>query len=139
MPVKVPSCRIPARYRQEVESRLRNMLDRGIIEETSSPLTAPTVFVPQKTGDLCICIDYRAINKLIKKNAYPLPLPDEVQDQLSGTTVFSKLDLHSGYWQMPVIQIIARKQHFVLAQEWDYFSSAECLLVWQELLALFNV
>ena len=48
-----------------------------------------------------ICIDYRTLNKLTKKDAYPLPLPDEV-DRLPGATVFSKLDLHSGYWQMPV-------------------------------------
>jgi len=47
-------------------------------------------------------IDYREPNKRTTKDAYPLPLPDEVQDQLSGSTMFSTLDLQSGYWQLPV-------------------------------------
>ena len=128
-PVKVPPRRTPARYRQEVESQLQDMLDRGIIEESSSPWMAPTVFVPKKSGDLRICIDYRALNKLTEKDA-------AIARRSSGPTFrhsFSKLDLHSGYWQMPV-----HPDHHVLDQEWDYSSSAECLLVWQELLALFN-
>ena len=49
-----------------------------------------------------ICIDYRELNKQTVKDAYPLPLPDEVQDRLSGSKVFSKLDVHSGYCQLPV-------------------------------------
>ena len=53
-------------------------------------------------GQLQICIDYRELNKHTTKDSYPLPLPDEVQDQLAGSTVFSTLDLHSGYWQLPV-------------------------------------
>ena len=56
----------------------------------------------KKLGDLCICIDYRELNKQTTKDAYPLPLPDEVQDRLAGSTVFSTLDLQSGYWQLPV-------------------------------------
>ena len=63
---------------------------------------APAVFVPKKSGELRICIDYRELNKKTTKDAYPLPLPDDVQDQLLGSTVFSTLDLHSGYWQLPV-------------------------------------
>ena len=63
---------------------------------------APAVFVPKKSGDLRLYIDYRELNKKTVKDAYPLPLPDEVQDQLSGSTIFSTLDLQSGYWQLPV-------------------------------------
>ena len=54
------------------------------------------VFVPKKSGQLRICIDYRELNKHNTKDSYPLPLPDEVQDQLAGLTIFSMLDLHSG-------------------------------------------
>ena len=77
------------------------MLAQGIIEESSSPWMAPAVFVPKKSGEIRLCVDYRELNKTTK-DAYPLPLPDEVQDQLSGSTIFSTLDLQSGYWQLPV-------------------------------------
>ena len=101
-PVQVPPRRIPAHYRQEVETQINTMLQQGIIEESSSPWMAPAVFVPKKSGELRMCIDYRELNKSTTKDAYPLPLPDEVQDRLSGSTVFSTLDLQSGYWQLPV-------------------------------------
>ena len=78
------------------------MLEQGIITESSSPWMAPAVFVPKKSGELRICIDYRQINKLTVQDSYPLPLPDEVQDHLAGSTVFTTLDLHSGYWQLPL-------------------------------------
>ena len=101
-PVKVPPRRVPAHYREEVDRQIRTMLEQGIIEESSSPWMAPAVFVPKKSGDLRLCVDYRELNKRTTKDAYPLPLPDEVQDRLSGSTVFSTLDLQSGYWQLPV-------------------------------------
>ena len=78
------------------------MLDEGVIRHSKSPWMAPAVFVPKKSGQLWICIDYRELNKRTTKDSYPLPLPDEVQDRLAGSTVFSTLDLHSGYWQLPV-------------------------------------
>ena len=76
------------------------MLKQGIITESSSPWMTPAVFIPNKSGELLICIDYR--QKQTVCNAYPLPLPDEVQDHLAGSTVFTTLDLQSGYWQLPV-------------------------------------
>lgn len=101
-PVRVPPRRIPAQYRVEVERQIDEMLKQGIIKESSSPWMAPAVFVPKKSGDLRMCIDYRELNKKTVKDAYPLPLADEVQDHLAGSTIFSTLDLRSGYWQMPV-------------------------------------
>ena len=101
-PVRVPPRRVPAHYREEVEEQISAMLEQGIIEESSSPWMAPAVFVPKKTGGVRICVDYRELNKKTAKDSYPLPLPDEVQDRLAGSTVFSTLDLRSGYWQVPV-------------------------------------
>ena len=101
-PVKVPPRRIPAHYRTEVEKKIQEMLRLGIIEESSSPWMAPAVFVKKKSGEIRLCVDYRELNKKTVKDAYPLPLPDEVQDQLNGSTIFSTLDLQSGFWQMPV-------------------------------------
>ena len=66
--------------------------------------TAPywVLFVPKKDGSLRFCIDYRWLNKITVKNRYPLPLPEELFDQLGSARVFSKIDLWSRYWQMPV-------------------------------------
>ena len=89
------------------------MLDRNIIRVSSSPWLAPAVYVPKKSGELRICIDYRELNKRTMKDAYPLPLPDEVQDRLAGAKIFSKLDLQSGSWQLPV-------------QEEDHLKTAVC-------------
>ena len=101
-PVKVPPRRIPANYRAEVEQQLNTMLSEGIIEESSSPWMAPTVFVRKKSGDLRLCVDYRELNKRTTKDAYPLPRPDEAQDRLAGSSVFSTLDMQNGYWQIPI-------------------------------------
>ena len=101
-PARVPPRRIPAQYREEVQRQLEDMLDQGIIEESSSPWMAPAVYVHKKSGELRMCVDYRELNKRTTKDAYPLPLPDEVQDQLARSVIFSTLDLKSGYWQLPV-------------------------------------
>ena len=101
-PIRVPPRRVPAHYRNEVERQIGQMLTQRIISESSSPWMAPAVFVPKKSGELRICIDYRQLNKQTVRDAYPLPLPDEVQDRLAGSSVFTTLDLQSGYWQLPV-------------------------------------
>ena len=80
-PARVPPRRIPAHYREEVERQIRVMLEQGVIEESSSPWMAPAVFVTKKSGELRLCVDYRELNKKTVKDAYPLPLPDEVQDR----------------------------------------------------------
>ena len=98
--MRVPPRRI--HYQEEVETHLSIMLQQGIIEESSSPWMAPAVYVMKKSGDLRLCVDYQELNKRTKKDAYPFPLPDEVQDRLSGSTIFLTLDLQSGYWQLPV-------------------------------------
>ena len=99
-PNKSTPRRIPAHFKDEVLRQLQVMLDQGIIEESNSPWMAPIVFVRKKTGDVRLCVDYRELNK-ITRDAYPLPLPDEVQDRLANSAVFSTLDLQSGYWQLP--------------------------------------
>jgi len=111
-PIRVPPRRVPAHYHGEVERQINEMLEQGIITQSSSPWMAPAVFVPKKSGDLHICIDYRELNKQTTKDAYPLPLPDEVQDCLAGSTIFSTLDLQSGYWQLPVRQEDQEKTAF---------------------------
>ena len=110
-PLKVPPRRVPAEYRAEVEGLLKEMLQEGIIEESSSPWMAPAVYV-KNAGEIRLCVDYRALNKQTTKDAYPLPLPDEVQDRLCGCTIFSTLDLRSGYWQVPIAPSDVEKTAF---------------------------
>lgn len=67
--------RIPAHYRETVEKQIQ----QGVIEESCSPWMAPAVFIPKKSVEICLCIDYRELNKCTVKDAYSLPLVDEVQ------------------------------------------------------------
>ena len=76
-PIRIPPRRIPGHYRDEVIRQLELILSQGVIKESSSPWMAPTVFVPKKSGELRICVDYRALDKQSVKDSYPLPLPDE--------------------------------------------------------------
>ena len=83
------------------------------------------------------CIDYRELNKRTVKDAYPLPLPDEIQDRLAGSNIFSKLDLQSGYWQLPV-QEDHLKIAFCPGPGMGLTSPAGCLLVLLLDLVLFS-
>ena len=86
-PLRVPPRRIPEQYRPKVEGQIKSMLQQGIIEKSSSPWMAPAVYVEKKSGDIRLCVDYQELNKRTKKDAYPLPLPDEVQGQMAGATI----------------------------------------------------
>ena len=77
-------------------------MQKGFIEPSCSPFGAPILFVSKKDGTLRMCIDYRALNALTVKNRYPLPRIDDLMDRLQGATVFSSLDLASGYHQVRI-------------------------------------
>nr|GEU79024.1 putative reverse transcriptase domain-containing protein [Tanacetum cinerariifolium] len=76
--------------------------DRGFIRPSTSPWGAPVLFVKKKDGSFRMCINYRELNKLIVKNRYPLPMIDDLFDQLQGSSVYSKIDLRLGYHQLRV-------------------------------------
>ncbi|KAK8921802.1 hypothetical protein KSP39_PZI019922 [Platanthera zijinensis] len=75
---------------------------RGYIRPSSSPWGAPVLFVKKKDGSLRLCIDYRELNKVTIKNKYPLPRVDDLFDQLKGSSVFSTIDLRTGYHQLKI-------------------------------------
>ncbi|GJZ52967.1 putative reverse transcriptase domain-containing protein [Tanacetum coccineum] len=86
---------------QELSNQLQELSDRGFIRPSTSPWGAPVLFVKKKDY-LRMCIDYRKLNKLTVNNRYPLPRIDDLFDQLQGSSVYSKIDLRSGYHQLRV-------------------------------------
>ncbi|GJS35364.1 putative reverse transcriptase domain-containing protein [Tanacetum coccineum] len=87
---------------QELSNQLQELSDRGFIRPSTSPWGAPVLFVKKKDGSFRMCINYRELNKLTVKNCYPLPRIDDLFDQLQGSSVYSKIDLRSGYHQLRV-------------------------------------
>ncbi|KAL0395413.1 UNVERIFIED_CONTAM: Transposon Tf2-11 polyprotein [Sesamum latifolium] len=87
---------------KELKKQLEELLDKGFIRPSISPWGAPVLFVKKKDGSMRLCIDYRQLNRITIKNKYPLPRIDDLLDQLKGATVFSKIDLRSGYWQLRI-------------------------------------
>ncbi|CAI7807806.1 unnamed protein product [Closterium sp. NIES-54] len=83
-----------------MKKQIEYLLDKGLIRPSTSLYGAPVLFTPKPDGSLHMCIVYRALNKQTIKNKYPIPRIDDLLDQLRGATVFSKLDLRSGYWQI---------------------------------------
>ncbi|GJS48697.1 putative reverse transcriptase domain-containing protein [Tanacetum coccineum] len=106
VPGAAPVARAPYRLApskmQELSAQLQELSDKGFIRPSSSPWGAPVLFVKKKDGSFWMCIDYHEQNKLTVKNRYPLPRIDNLFDQLQGSSVYSKIDLRSGYHQLRV-------------------------------------
>jgi hypothetical protein len=101
-PPSRPTFRLRPTEQDELKKQLTDLLDHGFIQPSKSPFGAPVLFVKKKGGDLRMCVDYRALNKITIKNKYPLPRTDELLDRLHGAKCFSKLDLRSGYHQLRI-------------------------------------
>nr|GEZ09024.1 putative reverse transcriptase domain-containing protein [Tanacetum cinerariifolium] len=87
---------------KELAEQLQELSDKEFIRPNSSPWGAPVLFVKKKDGSFRMCIDYRELNKLTVKNRYPHPRIDDLFNQLQGSSVYSKIDLRSGYHQLRV-------------------------------------
>ncbi|GKA25666.1 putative reverse transcriptase domain-containing protein [Tanacetum coccineum] len=98
---RAPYILVPSEM-QELSNQLQELSDRGFIRQSTSPWGAHVLFVKKKDGSFRMCIDYRELNKLTVKNRYPLPRIDDLFDQLQGLSVYSKIDLRSGYHQLRV-------------------------------------
>nr|GFA54837.1 retrotransposon protein, putative, Ty3-gypsy subclass [Tanacetum cinerariifolium] len=106
VPRAAPVARAPYRLApsemKDLSEQLKELSEKGSIRPSSSPWGAPVLFVKKKDGLFRMCIDYWELNELTVKNRYPLPRIDDLFDQLQGSSVYSKIDLRSGYHQLRV-------------------------------------
>ncbi|KAL9252431.1 Transposon Ty3-G Gag-Pol polyprotein-like protein, partial [Drosera capensis] len=101
-PISKASYRMAPAELKELKTQLEELLEKGYIRPSVSPWGAPVLFVKKKDGSMRLCIDYRELKKITIKNRYPLPRIDDLFDQLQGASVYSKIDLRSGYHQLRI-------------------------------------
>ena len=99
-PVKCAARRFPPDKEREIDQLVDEMIQQGVVSESTSPWSSPVVLVTKKDGSTRFCVDYRKLNLCQKDRipAYPLPCIDDALDSLAGSCWFSSLDLASGYW-----------------------------------------
>ena len=107
-----PPYRLGPAEQDEMEEQVKDLLAQGFIRPSASPYGAPILFVPKKDGRWRMCIDYRALNKQTVKDQFPLPRIDSLLERLGQATVFTKLDLASGYHQIAMEETSIQKTAF---------------------------
>jgi hypothetical protein len=90
----------PQLLKNEVEHQCNVMVAQGVIRPSTSPFSAPTLLVKKADGSCRLCVDYRALNDKTIRDKFPLPIVDELLDELRAARFFSNIDLRSGYHQV---------------------------------------
>ncbi|KFD69273.1 hypothetical protein M514_18422 [Trichuris suis] len=112
-PISCKPYRTSPREREHIARQVQEMLDHDIIEPSESPWSFPVVLVKKKDGQWRFCVDYRRLNAITIRDAYPCPRVDDVLERLSSCSYFSKLDMKSAYWQVNVAPQDRPKTAFV--------------------------
>ena len=102
IPVRKRMYEAPLTAKETIRAEIEEMLEMGIIEKSKSPYAAPVVLVQKKDGSCRFCIDYRALNKITRFDAEPIPVMDSLFAEISKAKFFSKVDLAKGYWQIAI-------------------------------------
>jgi transposase InsO family protein len=117
-PIRKAQYRVPFALRDEMKSQVQNMLDKGVIRDSTSPWQAPAILVPKKSSDgkpkYRFCVDFRALNNVTKFDTYPLPLFEQTTSTLAGSKYFSVLDCYSGFWQINIREQDKEKTAFTV-------------------------
>ena len=111
-PINQKTYRTPLNKRLVVEVAIDEMLAEDVIEPSCSPWASPITLVPKSDNSIHFCVDYRRLNSGTEKYTYPLPLIQDIFDQIGGSVIFSTLDLKAGYWQLPVAKEDIHKTAF---------------------------
>ena len=112
-PIRHRLRRTPLGFQDEEGKHLQAMLDAKVIQPSSSDWAASPVLIRKKDSTVRWCIDYRDLNNVTVKDAYPLPLIEECLDTLGGSTFYSNLDMASSYWQVPIVPEDRHKTAFI--------------------------
>ena len=112
-PIRQAPRRLPMHQADEVRDHVENLLHEGLIEPSNSPWAAPIVVVRKSDRSIRLCVDYRKLNTVTVKDAFPIPRVDDAIDHMSEAQYFSTLDLASGYWQVELTNAARAKAAFV--------------------------
>lgn len=112
-PIKQVQYRVPQHLREEINKQLEEWLEHGIIRRSSSPWSSNIIMVKKKNGKYRFCIDFRKINEVTIKDAFPLPRIDELIDALAVAEIFSVFDFAHGYWQVEMEEQDKQKTAFM--------------------------
>jgi transposase InsO family protein len=107
-----PVIRLSIAELDELKKQLDDLLAKKLIKPSTSPYGAPVLFVKKSDGSLRMCVDYRGLNRITRKNRHPLPRIDELIDRFRGAKYFTKLDLISGYHQQRIYEPHTHKTAF---------------------------
>lgn len=112
-PISQRAYRVSPTERHTIRDEVEKMLQKGVVQPSESPWASPVVLVRKKDDSWRFCVDYRRLNKITKKDVYPLPRIDDTLDCLKGAQFFSSMDLYSGYWQINVDEADREKTAFI--------------------------
>ena len=113
VPIKQIFYRTSYQNQQFIKEEIQRLLESGLIVPSKSQWTSPVVVVEKKNGKKRLCVDYRKLNKVTKRDNYPLPRIDDMLETLSGCQWFSSLDLASGFWQVELDPKDREKSTFI--------------------------
>ena len=125
-PPNISPYRVSLSQQEEIMNQVKDLLHKGQIRPSSSPYCSHVLLVHKKDGTFRMCIDYRSLNKTTIKNRFPIPRIDDILDKLSGATIFSRIDLKSGYHQIRMAPQDVHKTTF--RTSFDCMNSWLCLL-----------
>ena len=112
-PLRQRAYRLPPAYEDWVREEIQQLLEANIIRKSNSPWASPIVMVPKKDKRPRMCVDYRRLNDITRKNAYPIPRMDEIIDMLQNASWYSGLDLWSGYNQIGMTEGATERSAFI--------------------------
>ena len=120
-PIRIPPRRAPKAFQPHEDQLIDQLLEAGVIKPSNSPWSQPAVFCKKQSGEWRLCFDARALNKITKRDSFPLPRISECLDGLEGSRFYSALDLNQAYFQVELEEESKEKASFSTTKgHWSY-------------------